>query len=83
MHTTLNMFCHLKIKTTVRFMGRLPQEHVGFFGSTAPFFHIASYASRDNVFPGIFAPSRSGHHMIQRQVISGVATVLAGMTIPV
>ena len=60
--------------------GRLGAEaHAGFVGRAAAFAAVAGGAGGDQVFPGVAAAAGAGDDMVEREVGSGRAAVLAGV----
>lgn len=57
------------------------ERHVGLFGRTVAFVNVAAHTGRHQVFPGVATATRSGKDMIERQIITRTAAILAGVTI--
>ena len=57
------------------------KHHIGFFGGARTFFDIALEASGDDIFPGVGATFAARHDMVNRQIVTTVAAVLAGVIV--
>jgi hypothetical protein len=64
MQTAFYMFGNFKVEATVGAARLIAQDHIGFFGSAATFFDIATDASRNDVFPRITSVARTGNYVI-------------------
>ena len=65
-----------------RFLGRVMQVHVRFFGVPSAFAVITSGAGRHHVCPDMLASQVSGSDVIHRQVAILPTAVLAGIIVP-
>lgn len=83
MDSAANMARNLKIEAAMGLARWVGQRHSCFFGGSATFLYVAPDAGTDDVFPGIFAATRSRNNMIQRQRVARMTTVLTGMAVSV
>lgn len=62
-------------------LGRMDQNHIGFFEGSAAFYMVALGAGGHHVFPGLLSTEVAGDDMIQGEVGFLSPTVLAGKVV--
>ncbi len=77
------VFRNLERNMALRAPRRAHKRHRGFLGSTVAFLHVALQAGRDHVIPGIPTAPGAGNDVVDSQVVTTFAAILARVIIPV
>lgn len=77
------MFRNLERNMALRTPRRAHERHCCFLGSAVAFLHVALQTGRDHVIPGIATAPGAGNDVVDSQVVTTFAAILARVIIPV